>query len=1181
MPVLRCVKVAVCLWSLVGLLMVGSIAVAADVATPWEQAYEGAEATGPQVIGLWKFDAADGKDSTGRLPVGVLRNGKLVAEGRFGGALESFAGFPERDQSHGFVVPNNPRLTPSGAFTIELWVKPKEDFAKRDWAVVIDKKYAGHDDYQLSFGPADPKGQKRLTLSLGFGGESQNFLSEYGDFPAGEWVHIAATYDGRGRVRFFRNGESFGGADVPGRGAISAGDLPLSIGDRLGSNYPGFPGFVDEVRLTNGVREFGRLRVAAMFPRRTFVRFEEAPKWTVRVTNLRREPISNAVLEVNVGGRPVLPLSKDATINKLEGGESHDVEFAFDTTLRPDAYTVTVSAGVGHVSNVPVKSTDSKKSKTDSPKDGHVGNVPHGRVVETYPVTLVARPLPERMPVVMWGIGGVKDVLVELPRLKQIGFTHCLGTEVDHQRAADATEPVLITKPEQLPAARAMLDTALANDLKIMAATWPGYFEPYLGEFVQTGRNGEKLKRRTLTPNAPKVMAAFDRLGESIAKSYGDHPAFEGVLVNSEVRDDSEVSFTEWDLAAYRRAFGPDANIPDFVKGKYPPSYTTLKDFPADRVVSPDHPQLAFYRWWWSKGDGWNDAHSAVHRGFKRASKRADQWTFTDPVVRCPPLWGSGGEVDVLSQWTYTDPDPLRMSLPVDEMFAMAGVGWDSVPTKSATPKGLRANAVGTESQPTKRVMKMTQLFWYRSTTAPAESSPREGELPAKWADQDPSTSFISIHPHHLREAFWTKIARPVEGIMYHGWSSLVPTDGSHAYKYTHPQLQHELTRLIHDVVEPLGPTLRQIPAVKSDIAFLESFTTFAFASRATWGYAGGWQADAYFAMQHARLQPEVIYEEHVLRDGLDAYKVLVMTDCEVLTRPVVDRVLAFQKRGGLIVGDSRLCPAIKADITLPILARTKDAAADKAALLKLAAEIRQQLDGKYQRVVDSSSPEVVPHRRRSGCADYIFLVNDAREPGDYVGQYGRVHELGVPTAAEVTVNGDVGAIYDLVEHRAVEFRKVDGTNRSSGSRQTSDSDAEAAKGQRRSVGSLATSATATVVPTTLGPCDGRVLMTLPQPIAAVSIDGAAEVARGKQWTGRISINDATGKPVDAVIPLHVEVRDGDGRLAEFSGYYGAAHGVLELKLDIAANDAFGQWEIHVRDLASGQRRSHFVRVTK
>lgn len=466
--------------------------------------------------------------------------------------------------------------------------------------------------------------------------------------------------------------------------------------------------------------------------------------------------------------------------------------------------------------------------------------------------------------------------------------------------------------------------------------------------------------------------------------------------------------------------------------------------------------------------------------------------------------------------------------------------------------------------------MKMTQLFWYRSTTAPAESSPREGELPAKWADQDPSTSFISIHPHHLREAFWTKIARPVEGIMYHGWSSLVPTDGSHAYKYTHPQLQHELTRLIHEVVEPLGPTLRQVPAVKSDVAFLESFTTFAFASRATWGYAGGWQADAYFALQHARLQPEVIYEEHVLRDGLDAYKVLVMTDCEVLTRPVVDRVLAFQKRGGLIVGDARLCPAIKPDITLPIMARKNDATADKAALRILAANIRQQFEGKYLRVVDTSSPEVIPHRRRAGSADYIFLVNDSREPGDYVGQYGRVHELGVPTTTEVTVSGDVGAIYDLVEHRAIEFRKSDV------GRALLPVPAAAEKaGTGKSVHPTV------VVPLTLGPCDGRVLMTLPQPIAALTIDGTADVARGKQWTGRIAINDATGKPVDAVIPLHIEVRDGDGRLAEFSGYYGAARGVLDLNLDIAANDAFGLWEIRVRDLASGQRRSHYVRVTK
>jgi hypothetical protein len=465
------------------------------------------------------------------------------------------------------------------------------------------------------------------------------------------------------------------------------------------------------------------------------------------------------------------------------------------------------------------------------------------------------------------------------------------------------------------------------------------------------------------------------------------------------------------------------------------------------------------------------------------------------------------------------------MSLPVDELFAMAG-----------------------GRQPAARVMKMTQLFWYRSTTAPAEKSPRDGDSPAKWADKDPNTSFFSIHPHHLREAFWTKIARPIEGIMYHGWSSLVPTDGSHAYKYTHPQLQHELTRLLHDVVQPLGPALRQIPAAKSDVAFLESFTTFAFTSKSTWGYAGGWQSDVYFALQHAHLQPEVIYEQHVLRDGLKDYKVLVLSDCEVLTQPVVAEIHAFQKLGGIVIGDSNLCPAIKADFKMVPFRRQKDAAADKAQLLKLAAEIRDLLDARYQPVVETTSPNVVPHRRRAGSADYVFLVNDAREPGDYVGQYGLVHEQGVPTAADVRLNSNAAAVYDLVTHQAVPFQRDSAT------------------------GDL-------IIPVTLGPCDGRLLMAVEKPISKASVTGAEEIARGAQWTGNVQILDSDEKLVNAVIPVHVEVFDAEGRLSEFSGYCAAIEGRLSVTLDIASNDQQGIWEVRVHELASGQRAQHFFRV--
>lgn len=1085
------------------------VLVAADEgATPWEQPYVGRDATGPHVLGLWKFDRDDGLDETGAAPAGTLQGGRLVTDGKFGGALESFAGFPAADRSHGFVVPNHPRLSPSGAFTIELWIRPNAEFNARDWAVLIDKKYAGHDDYQLSFGPADAQQRRQLTLTLGFGAESQAFLSEPAVYPAGEWVHIAATYNGQGRVRFFRQGIALGGADAAGRAAISAGSLSLSIGDRLGSNFPGFPGLIDEVRLTAGVREFGRLRVAMNWPRRTFVRLEPAPQWSVTVTNLRRDAVANAVLSIAVGTGPAqlieLPL--------LEAGETHTLAQEFDTGLRPDSYTVTAAAGFRSVSG-------------DGSAGGSavLGIAPES--VETASVVLVPRPLPQRMPVVMWGIGGVREVVTELRRLKELGFTHCFGGEVDHQRIAVADAPVLVTKPEQLPAAVEMLDTALAGDLRILASTWPSYFEPYLDEYVQVGRGGTPLERRSLTPNAPAVMEVFERAGESIALTYAAHPGFAGVCVNSEIRDESEVSFTAWDVAAYRRAFGDGAEVPAWIASKFPPSYTTLPGFPADRVVEDDHPQLAFFRWWWSVGDGWNAADSAVHRGLHGGSPRRDLWTFTDPAVRCPPLWGNGGDVDVLSQWTYTDPDPLRMSLPVDELLAMAG-----------------------GRQPPARVMKMTQLFWYRSTTAPADSSPRAGESPARWADQDPATSFFSIHPLHLRAAFWTKIARPIEGIMYHGWSALVPTDGSHAYKYTHPQLQSELARLNREIVEPLGPMLRQVPAAGSDIAFLESFTTFAFTSRGTWGYAGGWQSDVYFALQHARLQPEVIYEQHVQRDGLDRYKVLVMADCEVLTRDIVAAIQRFQQAGGVVIGDDRLCPAIQPDIRLKAFRRVNDAAVDKRQLLQLADELRAQLGGRYRRVVDTTSPDVVPHRRRAGSADYVFLVNDAREPGNYVGQYGRVHELGVPTTADVRITSSAAAVYDLVAHEPAPFRR-EGAD--------------------------------LVVPVTLGPCDGGLLMATSQPIAGVEIEGPAEAIVGRQWSGRIRIHDAGRRTIDAVVPVRVDILDSEGRAAEYSGHYGAAGGSLALTLDLAANDQPGVWEVRVRELASGRRASRFVRVLR
>jgi hypothetical protein len=478
----------------------------------------------------------------------------------------------------------------------------------------------------------------------------------------------------------------------------------------------------------------------------------------------------------------------------------------------------------------------------------------------------------------------------------------------------------------------------------------------------------------------------------------------------------------------------------------------------------------------------------------------------------------------VISQWTYSYPDPVRLGVATDELFAMA--------RGAAQPQ---------------RVMKMTQIIWYRSQTAPFSKGDEVTKAPkSPWEDTDADAAFPTIAPMHLREAFWTKIARPIQGIMYHGWGSLVPGTGEGSYRYTHPQAQHELRRLVKEVVEPLGPALMQVPDRPSDVAYLESFASQMFARRGTYGWGQGWSGDAYQVLLWARLQPEIVYDETVLQRGLEGFRVLVMMDCDVLTAGVAAKVKAFQKAGGRVVGDERLCPAIQADVILSSYTRTRRAADDRAALLAKAGELRKALGGRYRGYCDSSSPDVVTRCRAYGKTDYLFAVNDRREFGDYVGQHGLVMENGLPSEATLTLNRKRGHAYDLVAGREVA--------------------ASASSGQLQ-------------IRRSFGPCEGGVLMVTGEAVDGVKIDVPGEAKRGSPARCKIAVIDKSGHPLDAVVPVRVEIRDPAGSDAEWSGYYGAKDGQLELRLDIASNDRVGLWLIRVKELASSREATAYFRV--
>jgi len=216
---------------------------------PWQTVYTGTAANGPDVIGLWQFQTgAETNDSSANKLHLKLQGAVIAKDGKFGPCLESFRGHPFEDKKHAAIVANRPSLTPKGAFTVEMWIKPKKELEGYPEAMLLDKKYVADADYQFTLGAADKSGQRRLNMRLGFGDGSDAYTSEPARYEAGTWYHVAFTYDGAGEGRFWRDGAVLGGGSKPGRGSIVAGKHPLSIGDRHGSLHHGFPGYIAQVR---------------------------------------------------------------------------------------------------------------------------------------------------------------------------------------------------------------------------------------------------------------------------------------------------------------------------------------------------------------------------------------------------------------------------------------------------------------------------------------------------------------------------------------------------------------------------------------------------------------------------------------------------------------------------------------------------------------------------------------------------------------------------------------------------------------------------------------------------------------------------------------------------------------------------------------------------------------------
>ncbi len=389
--------------------------------------------------------------------------------------------------------------------------------------------------------------------------------------------------------------------------------------------------------------------------------------------------------------------------------------------------------------------------------------------------------------------------------------------------------------------------------------------------------------RKGLDMSNPEVFSAITNAVGKFAASIGpDDFDLAGIMPSSEVRDNSYPGMTP----AYKKSwakFSCGRPLPHGADRRVGRGYLYMPQITASRIVEDDDTDLLYWMWFWKKGDCWNDYQSAAVGLYERRLGRRI-FSMYDPAVRVPPIWGSGGHVSHLNQWTYVMPEPFGISFIAAETDAMA--------------RGC----------PGQRTCQMIQAISYRSAMAPKGKKPMLGPEPA-WVKTAPNALYVSTPPDMAREAMWTLFSHKIDGIFFHGWESIFNVKDYGAkqrgYYYTNAELKDVISNVFNEVGVPLGPLFKALPEAHTQVAFVESAASVLFAWRGGWGWSGRHACDLGALGTLGNLAPRVVYEEELKRDGVPkGINVLLMPHCDVLTRSAYRAVRRFQEAGGYVIGD-------------------------------------------------------------------------------------------------------------------------------------------------------------------------------------------------------------------------------------------------------------------------------------
>ena len=614
----------------------------------------------------------------------------------------------------------------------------------------------------------------------------------------------------------------------------------------------------------------------------------------------------------------------------------------------------------------------------------------------------------------------------------------------------------------------------------------------------------DRKKGKTLNCNDPEAQEYALDCSERLAKILLDYPAFRYILLNSEIENFLTLSDTPADKKRYEKAFGrpmpkleaasADIDSTDGVVLKVPEKIK--KDMPP--VVPVDNIWYQWMTFLWKKGFGDNLLHARIVKAMKRINPALET---THEPFRDYPVFDRNLGVDYCGTWFYMAPDAGHAFMAIQAPLA----------------------SMGGKKQKIEFCPSYHQYWWQF--------------CPGK-------TPHIGTPPENFcMEAFFLGLSARADAFLVFSYTFMLPET---KLDYRQKTLLGKTRDFSENMVAPLWPAIRPMQREKTPVSMLLSSAGQIFGSRKWGGYGHLPENEMLNLLWKANLPSNIIFEDTIRQnDDWKESKLLVIATAKFLPEDVYREICGYAKKGGHVLAcapfDKLIPNADRLDIDFDFCTKASlysirrqnspwTALKAQAYRLDAAKKLRIKYHSLAPVFADPDSVEVYARTLLDADSRFVFVLNDKRTEGDYMGKkFHAVLDAGVPQKAAVLLAAESGAVYEFPAGKRLNAAKENGKLK---------------------------------LDLDFAPTEGKVLFCYPEAL------GKLTVTAGKDHTADIALTDAKGKAFRGAVPVRIRWTDPAGKVR--TGYDVIRSGRLQVSVRPGRNIPEGSWKCQVTELASG-----------